>query len=196
MPESEHTALPKPRLGHDEGRVALTVDGVVQSVAVEERGPTSGYWWMMLPGARPRQALILGLGGGTVAQLLTRRFGEVSIVGVERDPAVVDLARQSLGLDLPNLDVVVADAFAYVESCESRFDYIAVDLYAGSELVRGVLAKPFLRRLRAMLTPGGNVAFNLTLTRRLPKQLQRLGEVLRIVRADDEGLNVVVHCRQ
>jgi spermidine synthase len=186
------------RLGEDEGRPALVIDGVVQSVAPVAGGPESGYWWAMLPDARPRRALILGLGGGTIAQLLVTRFGETAIVGVERDPAIVDFARRRLGLDLPGLDVVVADAFSWVPDAAARgerFDFVAVDLFDGADLARGALAKPFLREIRRLLTASGVAAFNLMLSRRLPRQLHRLGEVFRITKAVDEGLNVVVHCR-
>ena len=186
------------RIGEDEGRPALLIDGVVQSVAPVAGASERGYWWAMLPHARPKRALILGLGGGTIAWLLTARFGEIPIVGVERDASVVDLAREHLRLDLPNIKVVIADAFEWVPAAAAdgeQFDFIAVDIYLAADLARGALAKPFLREIRKLLSSSGVVVFNLMLSRRLPRQLQRLAEVFRIVRAVDEGLNVAVHCR-
>ena len=183
------------RLGEDGGRLALLVDGVVQSVAVDGADLGESYWSAMIPDVRPRSALLLGLGAGTIARLLTDRFGPVPIVGVERDPAVVALGRMHFGLDLPNLEVVVEDAFAFVDACSRTFDFIGVDLYDGLVLARGTLAKPFLRRLRALLTPGGCVVFNLALTRRLPRQLHRLSQVFHVARTVDVGFNVVVYCQ-
>lgn len=183
------------RLGDDDGRLALVVDGVVQSVAVGKGLPDTGYWSAMVPDVRPQSTLLLGLGAGTVAQLLVERFGPVSIVGVEREPAVVALAKARLGLDLPNVEIVVEDAFAFVNRCARRFDFICVDLYDGPTLARGALAKPFLRRVRALLSPSGCAVFNLVLTRRLPQQLRRLTEAFRVTRTVDVELNLVVFCQ-
>jgi spermidine synthase len=188
-------------LGRDSGRIALVVDGVVQSVALErprqdDRGLS--YWAAVIPDARPESALVLGLAGGTVVHLLHERFGALPVVGVEHNPAVVALAREHFGLgelEANGLEVVVGDAFEYVASCDRVFDLVVVDLYNGLQPARGFLAKPFLRRVRALLSPGGLAVFNLVLGRRLPKQLHRLMEVYPIVRPIDVDFDVVVHCR-
>ncbi len=94
--------------------MVMRVGGVIQSVKVDERY-TPDVWDAMLPRRRPVNALILGLGGGTIATLMTRRWGALPIVGVERDPQVVTLARREFGLNaLPNLHIVTDDAFAFV----------------------------------------------------------------------------------
>src|SRR6266705_1740549 len=112
--------------------MALLVDGVVQSISPEDGLATGGYWAAMLPATPPRRALILGLGGGTLARLLQARWGtHLSIVGVDDDPAVIETARAVGWLPLPGLDVVVEDAFAYARRCADRFDYVALDLYRG-----------------------------------------------------------------
>src|SRR5919204_238127 len=56
------------RIGEDAGRMALLVDGVVQSISPEDGLATGGYWAEMLPANRPPHALILGLGAGTLAR--------------------------------------------------------------------------------------------------------------------------------
>ena len=71
------------RLGEDDGRPVLLVNGAVQSVLADD---PEGYWQRMVPDVKPRRALLLGLGAGTVARLLHERFGEVPLY------ARVDLA--------------------------------------------------------------------------------------------------------
>ena len=179
-----------------DGQFALVIDGVVQSVAV--RGPDigRGYWPAMLPPEKPSSALILGLGGGTIANLLTLRFGPLPITGVDDDPAVLALARERFGVgELPNLRVVMADAFAFAESCSERFAYVAVDLFAGGQVPREVTGTPFLRHVRWLLAGGGLAAFNLARDRRAATRIHRLGRVFRVERQIFTGLNVVVHCR-
>ncbi len=171
------------------------VDGVLLSIAIEGTGPASGYWAAMMPEGSPRSALLLGLGGGTLAHLLARRYPDVEIVGVDADREVVDFARLHFGLALPNLEIVIGDAFDYVEHCYREFDFVAVDLFVGYGFQHGVLAKPFLRQLRAMTGRGGEIAFNLFKDRRTEQRMARISRVLRTYRVDRVGRNVVVHCR-
>lgn len=185
-------AVGRPWIGEDEGRRALLVDGVVQSIAVEEGRAVDGYWAALVPGLRPRRALLLGLGGGTVLQLLRRRFGEVAVVAVEIDPEIVALARAELGLDLAGVELVLGDAVAFVQACQGRFDYVCVDLYRGDQLDRRVLGRPFLRALRALATPGAEIVFNLVRDRRLATAVQRIARVLPVRSTRLVGRNVVV----
>ena len=80
------------RIGEDGGRAALLVDGVVQSISPEDGLAGGGYWAAMVPDDPPRNALILGLGGGTLARLLQARWGDVPMVGVDNDPEIVETA--------------------------------------------------------------------------------------------------------
>src|SRR5579884_2473339 len=108
----QQRALPVGTGTRDDGARTLEVGGVTQSVAVPEQGEAPvGYWRLMLPGECPRRALLLGLGGGTIAHLLARRCPEVEMVGVDADETVLALALQEFALDaLPHLHIEVADA--------------------------------------------------------------------------------------
>ncbi len=181
------------RVGEDRGRPALLVNGVVQSVA--PAAAASGYWAAMLPAHRPRRALLLGFGGGTIAHLLTARFGDVPIVGVDAEPAVVAVARTAFGPLPPALQIVIADARDLVHGCAGRFDYVAVDLYHGADVPRGLFGQPFLRGVRAALTHGGLAVFNLFRDTHTERRLERLTRVLRVERQARVGDNVLVHCR-
>ncbi len=176
------------------GQRALEVDGVIFSVAVEEGKPTLGYWTAMLPSGRPGSALLLGLGAGTLAVLLSRAAPGVRITGVDIDPRVVAFGREQFGLELPNLQVVIADAFTYVYRCTERFDYIVVDLFVGRHLHKGILAKPFLRRLGALLAPGGEVAINLLRHADNARHLERFRQVLSVQRVERLPSNLIVRC--
>jgi SAM-dependent methyltransferase len=218
-------SAPYPRGGR-----ALEVDGVVQSIAVDLTHLTpepaslpgsgkveaeGGYWSLLLPAAEcPRRALILGLGGGSVAALLAWSCPGVVIVGVERDETVLGLARSEFGLEaIPDLEVVVADAFAWVARAagevehtpedgmsasgayDDMFDYICLDLYEGGRLAPGTLATSFLRQLAALLAPGGTLAVNLIVTGRLAEQLHRLRRVFAVAREQRVRGNLVLHLR-
>jgi spermidine synthase len=181
------------RLGEDRGRRALLVQGVVQSVAAHGPGALEGYWGHMLPDVRPTRALILGYGGGTLAHLLQARFGPLHIVGVDDDDEVLSLAESLCG-PLPHLELVRADAFAYVDQARGPFDYAALDLFRGGEIPRGVFAKPFLRQLRGLLAPNAPLVVNLFRDGRTQSRLERLQHVFRLREQRPIGKNVVVIC--
>jgi SAM-dependent methyltransferase len=194
---------------------ALEVGGVVQSVSVpasspddasapqdaEPRpGPGGGYWGLLLPPGCPGRALLLGLGAGTVAQLLARRCPDTALVGIERDPEVLVVAREAFALDsLARLEVVEADAFTWVAehvvSAPGTFDLICLDLFEAGRLAPGTLATPFLRQLAALLAPGGTLTVNLMVTARTPEQVQRLRRVFIVMRELRLRGNLVVHAR-
>jgi spermidine synthase len=149
----------------------------------------------MLPEGTPRTALLLGLGAGTLAHLLARRFPSIRIIGVDNDARLIAFARDHFDLAVPNLDVVIGDAFAYAAECRERFDYVAVDLFRGHAFQRGALARPFLRSLTAIAGPTGEIVVNLFRDRRGEVYVNRLARILAIHRVERLSHNIVVHCR-
>ena len=199
----------------DWGR-ALEVGGVTQSISVPDDepvadgephpGPRGGYWGLMLPPGCPRRALLLGLGGGTVATLLARRCPDVVITGVERDPAVIATARQDFGLDtLPHLTIEQADAFAWMDARADeavlsgvaepleRFDLICVDLFEAGRLTMGTLTTRFLRQVAALLAPKGVATINLMVTGRTNEQVHRIERVFAVQRSLRARGNLILH---
>lgn len=189
------SVVPRIWIGEDEGQTALLIDGVVQSVLVGNGALGPGYWPLMLPDVRPNTALILGLGGGTVAHLLVRRFPGIHIIGVEDDPTVIRLARGSFGVDIPEIDIVEGDAFVFVTGTTGRYDYVAVDLFTGGAIPRTVFQKPFLRCVKELLTPGGVAAVNFFKDRRSASRLRRLEAIFPRVELRQSRENFVALCR-
>ena len=178
-----------------EGHRVLIQDGVILSVAVPAGDPSFGYWTAMLPEGTPRTALLLGFGAGTLAHLVARRFPGIRVVGVDIDPRVIEFARRHFDLAVPNLEIVIGDAFAYAAACREPFDYVAVDLFCGRAFQRGALAKPFLRSLKAIAGPSGEIVVNLFKDRRGDVYINRLARILVIHRVERLTYNIVVHCR-
>jgi spermidine synthase len=184
------------RIGEDGGRAALLVDGVVQSISPVDGLIDGGYWAAMVPEDPPRNALILGLGGGTLARLLHARWGQMPIVGIDDDAAIVEAAVRVGWLPHSDLDIVMADAFEYVETCQQRFHFVAVDLFRGERLVARAFGKPFLRRVRALLEPRGRLAVNLFIDRRQREREERIAAFFDIYARHRVGGNVVIHARR
>lgn len=181
-------------IGEDRGRQALLVGGVVQSVSVD-RIAADDYWHAMVPDVRPRRALLLGAGGGTLIAALHARFGVVPVVAIDSSVQVVALGRSQFYLGLPGVSVVVADAIQFARSCPVQFAFVAVDLYHGARQPREALGRPFLRDLRRLLGDDGSAAINLFQDRRTSHSVARIERVLRVTGMQACGKNVVLTVR-
>lgn len=192
--EQQTAAKLRPLVRIEADRKVLRVGGVIQSVAVDH-AYTPDVWDALLPTSRPSSVLILGMGGGTVATLITQRWGDVSITGVERDPLVAMLALREFGVgQLGNVRVVVEDAFTYARRCQERYDAICVDLYVAGKMAHGVLGAPFLAHIHRLLTAEGSATFNLWRSAHLSDQLRRIERHLRIRSIDEIDDNIIVTC--
>ena len=184
------------RIGEDAGRAALLVDGVVQSISPADGLASGGYWAAMVPSLRPTRALILGLGGGTLARLIHARWGEdVYIVGVDDDVAIVETAIAAGWLNESLAHVVYADAFDYVAACQERFDYIAIDLFRGERLLGRAMTRPFLGRVRSLLHAPALLAINMFRDRHSPARIARIEALFEVREQVVVGGNVIVHAR-
>jgi spermidine synthase len=150
----------------------------------------------MVPPFAPRRGLVLGLGGATLPHLIVRRWGSgASLVGVDDDPVVLRLATEAGWLDVAGLRSVCADAFAFVRTCDERFDYVAVDLYRGPTPPARMLARTFLLRLRALLDPDGWLCLNLYAAAAAPHRLTTVRALFRVEHELRVGENVILHLR-
>jgi SAM-dependent methyltransferase len=108
------------------------------------------------------QVLLLGLGLGSVPFMLEKNFRQsFRYTAVEIDEAVVYLAHKYVlsGLHSP-VEVVCADAFAYVAQCTDTYDLIAMDIFLDDIIPDEFQSEEFLRQLAALLNPGGVLLFN------------------------------------
>ena len=150
----------------------------------------------MLPETRPRRALILGMGGGTIANLLLEQFGPIPIIGVEIDPRVIRLALSAFGLEQqPSVTIAEHDALEYVTATSEVFDYVAVDLFRNGQVPAQVFGRPFLKAVKRSLSPGGLAAFNFFKDRRAVGRVTRLEAVFPRVALVTSNQNLVARCR-
>jgi spermidine synthase len=139
---------------------------------------------LLLPEARQRRLLILGLGGGSAAHWLRELAPGADIVGVERDADVVAAARGDFGMDRLRVKVVLGDALAFLRRERRRFDLIIEDVFVGpSRSIRKPpwLPEPGLELALRRLARGGLLACN-TIHEgpSLSRALRRRGPVLEV----------------
>ena len=163
------TSRPRVEVRRVRGGLELRIDGTQASVHRPGRALTGVVWWalaspiLLLPRDRPRRVLLLGLAAGSVARALRALDPEAEIVGVERNPEVLRLARRHFDLDRLGVELVVGDALEYLRRERRRFDLIVEDLFVGTS--RSVRKPDWVpgegfRLIRRRLRPGGYVVSN------------------------------------
>ncbi|MBL7036786.1 methyltransferase domain-containing protein [Candidatus Microgenomates bacterium] len=95
-----------------------------------------------------KSCLILGLGGGTVAGLVRKKYPLAKITGVEIDPVMVALGKKYLGLERHGVDIKIADARKFKLK---KYDLVIVDTYLGDE---------YVNLLGSDLSKSGVIVFN------------------------------------
>lgn len=151
-------------------RVDLDVEGATFATW-HPRHLLTGYSWDALTAAclchddgPPASVLLLGLGGGTMLRQLRALVPDLRAVAVEIDPMVVELARNHMELDAIGAEVVIDDAYAFIEGCTERFDVVIDDLFLTGphDVERSAVPEGHvLERMTALLTQGGVFAANL-----------------------------------
>lgn len=107
------------------------------------------------------RALLLGLGGGSLAHALRAALPDMHIVALEQRAAVVRVARSHFGLpDDGHLHLVYGDAAGRLATDPTRYDLIFADLYLAEGMHPDQLTHQFLTRCRTRLTPQGIVVIN------------------------------------
>ncbi len=130
----------------------------------------------------PRSILILGFGAGSAAAILRNEIGiQAPILGVDGDPEMLRLAKSYFKMgQMPNLQIVQADALSFANAHTQRHDLVLVDLCHELDLAPGVDEVPFIARLRQCTENGGILCFNTIVHDRTSGlRSQRTGDLLR-----------------
>lgn len=109
-----------------------------------------------------RRALFIGAGGAVALRQFAKLYPGIALDLVERDAAVVQLAREFYALDaIPGLYVHVADGVEFVaRALPQSWDVIIVDAFDASAARQPLLERPFFTTLSHSLTPGGALGVN------------------------------------
>jgi len=105
-------------------------------------------------------ALIIGLGGGTVARDLRPYFSAIDVV--EIDPKMLSVAKEFFAFNdsLPELNTIIADGRKYLKTTEKTYDVVILDAFSGANPVPHLYTKESFEDIKNILSPGGIVVVN------------------------------------
>lgn len=106
--------------------------------------------------------LILGVAGGSVIKTLVDEIAYAGkIKGVEIDAEIIEIANTYFELDkIPNLDIVIDDAFEFVLKTKEQYDLIIIDIFQDTTMPNFLFEKFFINRIGSLLNDHGFILFN------------------------------------
>jgi len=146
----------------------------------------------------PKDIVMIGLGGGSLAKFVYRRLPEVSTIAVEINPQIIAAARSFFFLpkEGKRFRVVLGDGAEYVTLNPDSCDVLMVDGYEDGALPEALATDEFYADASAALRHNGIMVVNLLgRDRRFKKYLERItaffpGGVLQL--DDGDRGNVII----
>ncbi|REG82889.1 spermidine synthase [Marinomonas pollencensis] len=112
----------------------------------------------------PSNVLIIGLGGGTLSNVIHQLFPDAHINNVEIDPAVVKVARDYFHfIETDRVVSTVQDGRIFIKRAalkKQTYDWIILDAFNGDYIPEHLLTKEFFEEANSVLAPGGIIAAN------------------------------------
>lgn len=111
----------------------------------------------------PSNALLIGLGAGSLAKFIYRHLPQTHVTAVEIDARVVPMAQHYFCLpeDSKRLRIVIADAADYIGRAAEQYDAIFVDGYGPDGLDDNLDTVEFYAACQAQLSAQGLLISNL-----------------------------------
>ena len=131
-----------------------------------------------------KDAIIVGLGGGSMIHFLQKYDPQVNIEAVEIDPVVVELAERYFAVkQKSNVRLIIADAFDYLKKTTKKYDTIYMDAFLKPSATTDETGVPlklrtqaFYQQLQGLLKPGGSVVFNINPHAQMKADIETISE--------------------
>jgi len=103
------------------------------------------------------KALILGLGGGSLAKEFSKLGFKID--ACELDERVVYVARKYFDMDV-KVRVIIDDGRHYIRNCKEKYDIIAIDIFRGETNPSHILTKENLDEIESIMESDGLIIIN------------------------------------
>lgn len=122
--------------------------------------------WQLFKPDLEQEALLIGLGGGSLTKYLWQQFPNCKLNIIEFRPAVVKVARSHFGLPIDHrLKIIIDDGGLYVQqritTHKARYELLAIDAFDAKDIAASVISEDFFLACRTVLTNDGILVMNL-----------------------------------
>jgi spermidine synthase len=104
-----------------------------------------------------KTALVLGLGGGVISNMLTEK--NIQVTAVELDSRVIDVAKKYFKLSA-DINIIKDDARHALYQLNNKYDIVVIDLFAGEVTPSHVLSEECFFKIKSLLSPDGFIFIN------------------------------------
>jgi spermidine synthase len=122
--------------------------------------------WQLFKPTLNDEALIIGLGGGSLTKYLLQHFPDCRLRAVEYRKSVVKIARSHFGLPLDSrLKIIIDDGSAYIkqrtETHAERYSLLLIDAFDHENMASSIANQDFFDACSAVLKKDGLLVINL-----------------------------------
>ena len=117
----------------------------------------STYFRKSLGKKNQKKILLLGLGGGSVANYLSNKG--YSVEACELDERIYEISKKYFNLN-PFVNVTIDDARHFINTSQNKYDVIIFDTFKGEEAPNHVITKQSLAKIKSMLNSNALVFVN------------------------------------
>ena len=145
-----------------EGRYQLCTSNAVYSYEDKYVNFRKSFEWIDWENLSVEKVLILGLGLGSVPQMLEQIFGRsFEYHAVEIDEKIIQLAHKYILSDLESpMQIFNTDALHYVKLCQDSYDMIIMDVFDSDKVPISFETHEFLEQIQRILNPEGFLLYN------------------------------------
>lgn len=108
-----------------------------------------------------KNVLILGMGMGSIVEILEKHFYKLDFTGIEADSVIIELYNKYIQpKEGFNVNIIENDAYEYVKDSTDQYDMINIDIFIDDVIPHPFHDHAFLENIKRRLSPKGIVLFN------------------------------------
>jgi predicted membrane-bound spermidine synthase len=142
---------------------------------------TRGVWtymaatplWLDNPNEM-KEALIIGLAGGTIARQMLQAFPDAHVDGVEVDAEVVEVGKKWFDDGDPRIRPIVMDGRIFLHTTDKKYDLVMMDAYRQPYIPFHLVTVEFFEEVKARMADDAVLAVNVASVRGVSRNLAQM----------------------